>query len=536
MENATPLSTAGAMAAVKLEVLSEESQGLVPAASVSLADALVTTVAGTAPVLPATVVATYDTEKTDNVPVAWEAIPETAYAQPGEFEVKGAVEGTEIKAKAVVTVTAKPVIESVAAVSVSTEAGTAPTLPATVTATYSDQTTASVAVTWDEVPASAYAKPGTFEVSGAIADTDVKAKATVTVVGKNLIVNPSFEQNTAWTYATGASRGNESGNPRTGSYAVNYYQSGTPSGNGETYQTVTGIEPGIYSLSAWIHGQATGSGTLELFAEVDGKSYTASATLAGWQAWQNPVANDIVIEGGTARVGLRITYGDGTWAWFDDFSLLRTGDLPSTALDIPVVKYASGDILADSGQTSTAVSVDVFVEVLPEQQYFYSISDTQTEVIAHYEGTPDQPVGSYVDGPLPDGIPVPQDGKITVPAPTASNPVVLKVATQKGSAVSPAFTHTFVFEGLSLRISTDVEGKVTAIFDNFTKEKVDVILSLAAYSDEVLADIASKTVSAEPNSSTSIDLPASPTNTYKAFAWDGNFAPITEAVSYKYTD
>jgi hypothetical protein len=163
----------------------------------------------------------------------------------------------------------------------------------------------------------------------------------------------------------------------------------------------------------------------------------------------------------------------------------------------------------------------------------YALSDSKTEVYAHYEGTPNQPVGSYVDGVLIDGLPVAQDGKITVPAPTAGNPIVLKVIAQKNGYTSPAFVHTFIYEGLSLIISDEVDGKVTAILENYSKASATGLLSLAAYSEGVLVEIVNKTVTVEPNASISIDLPASSSLSYKAFAWDAKHAPLTQAASYK---
>lgn len=73
-------------------------------------------------------------------------------------------------------------VESVADLSVSTRAGTAPGLPPTVTAEMGDGSTEQVAVRWDDVDPASYAAPGTFTVSGTVvtgsADSPV---ATVTV-------------------------------------------------------------------------------------------------------------------------------------------------------------------------------------------------------------------------------------------------------------------------------------------------------------------------------------------------------------------
>lgn len=72
-------------------------------------------------------------------------------------------------------------VASVETVNVLTSVGTVPILPATVSATMSDGSTQSVAVTWDSITPSQYASAGTFTVTGTIANSTVTAKATVTV-------------------------------------------------------------------------------------------------------------------------------------------------------------------------------------------------------------------------------------------------------------------------------------------------------------------------------------------------------------------
>ncbi|MGP3957707.1 family 43 glycosylhydrolase [Nonomuraea sp. 3N208] len=80
-------------------------------------------------------------------------------------------------------------VESTEEVKVVTGIGDAPILPEKVTATFADGSTGSVAVTWDEVPASAYAQAGTFTVQGTLPDgASVRAKATVTVSAEGVPV------------------------------------------------------------------------------------------------------------------------------------------------------------------------------------------------------------------------------------------------------------------------------------------------------------------------------------------------------------
>lgn len=73
-------------------------------------------------------------------------------------------------------------IGSVDDVTMRTREGVAPTLPATVPATFGDGTTGSVAVAWDAVAPSSYDEPGTFTVAGkAVRGSADRPVATVTV-------------------------------------------------------------------------------------------------------------------------------------------------------------------------------------------------------------------------------------------------------------------------------------------------------------------------------------------------------------------
>ena len=144
----------------------------------------VTTVAGTAPELPATVEVRYDDKTSGSAPVTWEEVDPADYAQPGTFTVGGTVEGTDLPAEVTVTVEEAPAVpEGVEDVAVTTQAGTAPELPATVEVTWSDGDVTEEAVVWEDLDPSDYAEDGTFTVEGALANVEgVRVVATVTVV------------------------------------------------------------------------------------------------------------------------------------------------------------------------------------------------------------------------------------------------------------------------------------------------------------------------------------------------------------------
>ncbi|SNX56066.1 glycosyl hydrolase family 43 [Streptomyces sp. TLI_55] len=80
-------------------------------------------------------------------------------------------------------------VESVEGVQVKTRTGEAPVLPGTVIATYADGVKRPVAVDWEDVPASKYAQPGTFTVTGSLPDgaaLPVQAEVTVSAEGPDV--------------------------------------------------------------------------------------------------------------------------------------------------------------------------------------------------------------------------------------------------------------------------------------------------------------------------------------------------------------
>ncbi|OXM99724.1 LGFP repeat-containing protein [Bifidobacterium vansinderenii] len=73
----------------------------------------------------------------------------------------------------------KTAVSVAAPAGVTTQAGTAPTLPAAAKVTWSDNSVTDEPVTWDAVPAESYAQAGTFTVAGKAAGLDVTVSVTV---------------------------------------------------------------------------------------------------------------------------------------------------------------------------------------------------------------------------------------------------------------------------------------------------------------------------------------------------------------------
>ncbi|NKY38233.1 hypothetical protein HGA02_01470 [Cellulomonas septica] len=150
---------------------------------VAVEDVSVRTLVGVAPVLPPAVEVVFADGSRVERAVDWQDVPADAYAAQGEFTVPGFVAGTAKLARATVFVrpTDAVQINTFEPAAVTTVAGTAPVLPARVVATYNDGSEASLPVTWDAVDPSSYASPGEFTVEGAVAGTDKRPTAVVTV-------------------------------------------------------------------------------------------------------------------------------------------------------------------------------------------------------------------------------------------------------------------------------------------------------------------------------------------------------------------
>ncbi|KAI7256413.1 hypothetical protein KC345_g10992, partial [Hortaea werneckii] len=83
-------------------------------------------------------------------------------------------------------------------------------------------------------------------------------------------------------------------------------------------QTITGLENGTYSLSAWVSG---GGG--EEVSEIFAGSATQSFSNTGWRQWSKPVLDHIEVTDGTLTVGAHYKLADGQWGNIDDFELIK---------------------------------------------------------------------------------------------------------------------------------------------------------------------------------------------------------------------
>ncbi|ARU52220.1 hypothetical protein CBR64_12885 [Cellulosimicrobium cellulans] len=164
----------------------EESEPVDPNGPIDYSPVHVPTDLGVLPDLPAEIDAIFTDGRVETVAVDWEDVTPDDVAAAGAFEVTGTSDELVEPVSGTVHVRdGEPgAITAVDNVSVVTLAGTAPALPATVTAEYEDASKDSrIPVTWDAVDPADYAEPdGLFFVDGDVEGTDVPAEAVVFVI------------------------------------------------------------------------------------------------------------------------------------------------------------------------------------------------------------------------------------------------------------------------------------------------------------------------------------------------------------------
>ena len=165
----------------------------------------ITTTAGVAPQLPASVEVTWSDGTVTKEVVNWNAVSGNAYAQAGSFDVTGTIATAPgIQATAHVTVTALTAVRAVLDNSViSTTVGVAPTLPPTARVTWSNGKTSTETISWNAVDPALYAKAGTFDVKGTAAGVAVTAHVNVTGVEVAKTADPSPSPTLAAMLASG---------------------------------------------------------------------------------------------------------------------------------------------------------------------------------------------------------------------------------------------------------------------------------------------------------------------------------------------
>ncbi|MHA7966872.1 glycosyl hydrolase 53 family protein [Paenibacillus sp. CAU 1782] len=171
-----------------------------------------------------------------------------------------------------------------------------------------------------------YEKAGTYSAIGTL-EGGGQIEASITVRPKNYVVNPGFESSnmSAWVL-NNSSRTGEA--PYSGSYALHFWNRSLITAK----QTVEGLPDGVYTLSMMsrIGANAGPIGESYMYAEVDGEILKTALTVSGWNDWNRNEIAGIEVSNGTLEIGAVVTDAIEAGGDFDDWELIRTGDLPGS--------------------------------------------------------------------------------------------------------------------------------------------------------------------------------------------------------------
>ncbi len=230
-------------------------------------------------------------------------------------------------------------VTNVSVAPVSFELGETVVLPSEATVKYSDGSSTTAPVTWNEedLQNAVSAGVGTYTINGTaeVSDTEYAVTVELTIRPVNLIVNPGFEDAdmSPWIIEdthSAVSRKNDSNNVHSGSYCLHFWD------NKEIEYTVTQnvtLNKGVYKLGTFLEGGDAGTTSeFKLFAQVKDETLSVDTGVTSWQNWANPEVTDITVkeDDTIVTIGVSVKAPAGAWGAFDDFYLYRTGDVEET--------------------------------------------------------------------------------------------------------------------------------------------------------------------------------------------------------------
>ena len=209
------------------------------------------------------------------------------------------------------------------------------TLPTKVNAIMTDGSRSEVAVTWDvtneQLQAMADNGAGKYTVTGT-AD-GMTAKAYITVVEYNYLMNDSFEQGdlTGWTLtelgkADQLHVEDKVTDSLTGSWHMHFWSAAKNSVEFMLEQKVEGLSAGKYKFSISIMGGDCGTTDIYAYVKINGEMVAAAPmTINGYGNWDTAWIRDVAYaEGDEIIVGIYVKCageGNGAWGKIDDAML-----------------------------------------------------------------------------------------------------------------------------------------------------------------------------------------------------------------------
>jgi hypothetical protein len=377
-------------------------------ATITSATAAVSTTTGTVPTISTTVTATLSDGSAKDVTVVWDAITADQVAKAGSFTVNGTIAGSDVKAIATVTVT-DATITSVTSAVATTVVGVVPTaasLPATVTATYSDNSIKEVAVTWDTITPEQVAKTGDVTINGKVVGFDKGTTLTLTVNtnAAKLIATKStlnIGDTTAFTFAdsTGAAV-----TPADVSYSVTSANASTGFLNNGVF---TATAAGTYEITATI-------GTVKLTTSVDVIGSAATVNLTAATSSVSATGSTDKITGTVVDANGKIVsnYNGTVYVYMTPYSngsLVQPDNSNATGtLAAPIAYTATNGVVTFTMNNSKTSGNDVAYAAVKDSTGAYgawnkvtvAITDAAVSAIGIASGTPTTLAndGSYVSG------------------------------------------------------------------------------------------------------------------------------------------
>ncbi len=225
----------------------------------------------------------------------------------------------------------EPVPDAVKDAEITVRLGEAVTLPETVSAIYTDGSQQEIAVTWEaaDLDAMTNGDPAVYTVNGTADGRE--AVCRVSMVAANYVDNYSFEDDdrSMWEIENVGDKTTQIDFQQkaldavTGEYSLHFWGE-----NGTDFiaqQKLTGIPAGSYRFSLSIQGGFSSDDDtqdIQLICTVNGKEYTAPASVSEWNVWTEPAVTGIEIpEGAEVTVGIHVKAGRQSWGTVDDFLL-----------------------------------------------------------------------------------------------------------------------------------------------------------------------------------------------------------------------
>ncbi|MCL1958698.1 MAG: glycosyl hydrolase 53 family protein [Spirochaetes bacterium] len=199
-------------------------------------------------------------------------------------------------------------------------------LPETVSVVYADSSKKAVPVTWNQAQLDAVKKIGDYVIDGVTGGKDIKCYLSIEV--KNCIVNGDFEDTNMkmWNVSGSVSADGHierrTSDPRSGEASFHFWDS-KPLDFTVT-QDITGLEPGTYMLSAYLHGDKGGpDAECYIFVQAGSLYKRADIKLEGYKNFQQAVIDFKLGQSGSITVGFTVKCAASGWGGWDDFKLFK---------------------------------------------------------------------------------------------------------------------------------------------------------------------------------------------------------------------